>query len=271
VLTVIEDAAIPSDIWRTADGDIEIVRREMRRRAEAIGSHAVARLSAAGLLAEALIHIGDPRVEIINAAKDWQADFAFVRSHIFNSVTRWLLGSVSKFVLREAPCSVEIVRAPEHETKPAEKGIKILLATDGSDSARAAASSVALRPWPINSEVKIISAADPFGFIVEEEIKSAEEFDRLREPTLTREEKAVLLTKEIVDAAGLKTSWAVVGGHPKAAIVDEAKEWGADLVVVGSHGQRGLKRILLGSVSESVALHAHCSVEVIRTKRLDRD
>jgi len=51
---------------------------------------------------------------------------------------------------------------------------------------------------------------------------------------------------------------------PKQLILKEAKEWGAKLIVVGSHGVRGLTRLLLGSVSETIAAHAPCSVEVIR-------
>jgi nucleotide-binding universal stress UspA family protein len=53
-------------------------------------------------------------------------------------------------------------------------------------------------------------------------------------------------------------------GEPRAFILDEAKAWGADLIVLGSHGRHGLDRLLMGSVSESVALYAHCSVEVVR-------
>jgi nucleotide-binding universal stress UspA family protein len=51
---------------------------------------------------------------------------------------------------------------------------------------------------------------------------------------------------------------------PKAVILDEAKTWPADILILGSHGWRGLDRFMMGSVSESVAIHAHCSVEVIR-------
>ena len=53
-------------------------------------------------------------------------------------------------------------------------------------------------------------------------------------------------------------------GTPKWRIIDEAKNWNADLVVLGSQGRRGLTRVLLGSVSEAVAMNAPCSVEVIR-------
>jgi nucleotide-binding universal stress UspA family protein len=47
-------------------------------------------------------------------------------------------------------------------------------------------------------------------------------------------------------------------------IIEEADQTDVDLIVVGSHGHRGIERFMLGSVSEAVALHAHCSVEVIR-------
>ena len=53
---------------------------------------------------------------------------------------------------------------------------------------------------------------------------------------------------------------------PAYAILSSAEEWRADLVVMGSHGRRGFDRIVLGSVSETVALHAKCSVELVRKK-----
>jgi hypothetical protein len=59
---------------------------------------------------------------------------------------------------------------------------------------------------------------------------------------------------------------ATSSGHPVQEIVDRAEHWGADLIVVGSHGYRGFKRLLLGSVSQAVASHAQCSVEIVRSK-----
>ena len=53
---------------------------------------------------------------------------------------------------------------------------------------------------------------------------------------------------------------------PKEIILQEAAEWPADLIVLGSHGNSGLTRFLLGSTSEAVATHAPCSVEVIRVQ-----
>jgi len=53
-------------------------------------------------------------------------------------------------------------------------------------------------------------------------------------------------------------------GEPRTEILDKAKTWGANLIVLGSHGRQGWDRLMMGSVAESVAFHAHCSVEVIR-------
>ncbi len=62
---------------------------------------------------------------------------------------------------------------------------------------------------------------------------------------------------------GVVLSVAFVEGYPDEGIVKHAKEWGADLVVIGSHGRRGLSRILLGSVTERVVRHAPCPVLVV--------
>jgi len=65
----------------------------------------------------------------------------------------------------------------------------------------------------------------------------------------------------------LPVTTAIIGDAPKEAIVEEAERWGADLVVVGSHGYRGFKRYLLGSVSQAVATRAKCSVEIVRANQ----
>jgi nucleotide-binding universal stress UspA family protein len=82
----------------------------------------------------------------------------------------------------------------------------------------------------------------------------------------TRAEEAVADARKTLSATGLNICGcnATPVGEPRAFILDEAKAWGADLIVLGSHGRHGLDRMLMGSVSESVALYAHCSVEVVR-------
>ncbi len=75
-------------------------------------------------------------------------------------------------------------------------------------------------------------------------------------------EKAV---KTISQASPLlEVSTHVLEGIPKVAILEEAQNWGADLIMLGSHGYGATLRFLLGSVSHAVALHAPCSVEIVR-------
>ncbi|PKN59600.1 MAG: universal stress protein, partial [Deltaproteobacteria bacterium HGW-Deltaproteobacteria-11] len=56
----------------------------------------------------------------------------------------------------------------------------------------------------------------------------------------------------------------ILEGQPKEVILDEAENWGADLIIVGSRGHGAVRRFLLGSVSFAVALNAPCSVEIVR-------
>ena len=79
--------------------------------------------------------------------------------------------------------------------------------------------------------------------------------------------------KELVERAvrhlrkvGFKASEIVEQGDTKTRIVDHAANWHADLIVLGSHGWKGLGRFLMGSVSEAVTRHAGCSVEVVRSR-----
>jgi nucleotide-binding universal stress UspA family protein len=72
-------------------------------------------------------------------------------------------------------------------------------------------------------------------------------------------------TAKIIADAGFKVSTLVLTGDAKSVILDEAADWHADLIVLGSHGHKGIGRFLLGSVSEAVARHTSCSVEIVRT------
>jgi nucleotide-binding universal stress UspA family protein len=79
-------------------------------------------------------------------------------------------------------------------------------------------------------------------------------------------ERAIARLRES-DARFLPISSTVLVDSPKDVIIEEAERWGADLIVVGSHGYRGPERALLGSVSQAVATQAKCSVEIARRRR----
>jgi nucleotide-binding universal stress UspA family protein len=231
--------------------------------ASALGIAVAQRLQSRGLETNLKVIEGYPGTGIVDYAEQCGADLILVGSQGHSGIARLLLGSVAKMVLQNAHCSVEVVRATSRSN-----GMKVLLATDGSDYSIAAAESVAERPWPDGSEFKIVSIVDLVIPANDPWYAAGEVIDRLREENTKSSQEAVDAAQRILNDARLTSTPQVLMGSPKWRIVDEAKEWGANLVVLGSHGRRGMTRLLLGSVSEAVALHAHCSVEVIRNRAL---
>lgn len=234
--------------------------------AQALVRNAADRLTAQGIETSTHVIQDHPRSGIVEYAELWGADLIVVGSHGQSAVTRFLMGSVAQAVVRHALCSVEVVRATIYDKPVDARAMKILLATDGSGFSLAAACSVAERPWPEGSTVRVLSVAEVFTPAIEPGYVDVRIMESLLEEATTRARDAALAAEKIIGAAGLKDEGVVLTGLAKGAIIDEAKEWGADLVVVGSHGLRGIKRLLLGSVAEAVAVHAHCSVEVIRER-----
>jgi nucleotide-binding universal stress UspA family protein len=146
--------------------------------------------------------------------------------------------------------------------------MKILIAVDGSECSDAVVEEVAKRPWPGDSAVRIISVAE---ILPLEELslppRYREDIERAaRHRAETIVERAIARLRDS-DARFLPISSTVVIDLPKDAIVEEAERWGADLIVVGSHGYRGPERAPLGSVSQAVATQAKCSVQVVRRRQ----
>jgi nucleotide-binding universal stress UspA family protein len=232
--------------------------------AQALVRNAADRLSRRGLETSTHVAQDHPRSGIVEYAENWGADLVVVGSHGRSALARFLIGSIAQYVVRHAHCSVEVVRTTIYD-KPADaRAMKILLATDGSEFSLAAARSVAARPWPDGSEVKVVSATEAIVPAIEPWYVDPAVMQSLRDEAAARARDAVLAAEKEMSGKDLKVSGAVISGVAKAAIIEEANKWGADLIVLGSHGLRGISRLLIGSVAEAVAVHAHCSVEVIR-------
>ncbi|MGE0684593.1 MAG: universal stress protein [Candidatus Binatia bacterium] len=150
--------------------------------------------------------------------------------------------------------------------------MKILLAIDGSPCSEAAVREVATRQWPEGSEVKILAVVtvllpdvplDPF-FVTYAAHMEMMKKERTRLEELV-ERTASELRKSVVSKE-LHIETAVIDGSPKQIIVEQAEQWNADLIILGCHGFGPVKRFLLGSVSQAVAVHAPCSVEIVRLR-----
>jgi nucleotide-binding universal stress UspA family protein len=147
--------------------------------------------------------------------------------------------------------------------------MKILLAVDGSEYSRNAADEIARRPWPVGSTVEILSVVDsPYLPTTDTWSLPDNFYTKTAEAAKEQAETAVKVAEKQIrerHGAALEIIRKIAEGHTVSTILDEAEAWGANLIVLGSHGYRGLKRFLLGSVSNAVASHAHCSVEIVRS------
>ncbi|HUE74375.1 MAG TPA: universal stress protein [Pirellulaceae bacterium] len=143
--------------------------------------------------------------------------------------------------------------------------MKILLAIDGSAYSDAAVAEVARRPWPPGSEARLIIVDPPLDSSLLRG-GSPTMFDELvqrqRAEALRHLNAAIDVLKQ--NAPQLVVTGILREGRPKDAILDEAEHWGAELIVVGSHGYGAIRRLFLGSVSLALAANAPCSVEIVR-------
>lgn len=146
--------------------------------------------------------------------------------------------------------------------------MRILLAVDGSPSSEAAVEEVAARPWEDESEVRVVSVIDtgppgiePFG-VSRGYFAEVEKSEGLKAQAVL--ENAVAKLRDGEGSGSLRVSSDVLRGSPGRAIIEDAEEHGADLIILGSRGVSAWERALLGSVSNTVAQHAKCSVEIVR-------
>jgi nucleotide-binding universal stress UspA family protein len=220
---------------------------------------------AGGTIAKSHLRVGDPADEIVELAEELEVGQVVVGSRGLGSVRRALMGSVSTSVLRHADCSVLIVRGhyPEHEQ--AFPPGKILVATDGSEEATAAARVATEIAEATDSELHLAYAMQEERYrphLGPEMWEGWEEgFEHAKRSARSWVEQEA---RRMRGKGAKRVEPHLVLGRPDAAIVWLAEEIGAGLVVVGNRGLGAMRRTLVGSVSDSVARHAHCPVLVVR-------
>ncbi len=255
VLSVVEDETIPPETWRAEGYGIGAVRREMQRRGEQISGLVVERLRAIGIPAQVTIMRGDPAFLIPFAARKWSSDLILIRANNRMKFRNWLLGSIAKSVVEYAPCSVEVVRGDQ--SNAVSRNMRILLPTDGSDASLAATQTVAEMQFPQDTEVKVVSVINPIKY-------SLEEIGFLRGKDSGHAHHAIGKAVSMLESAPLKISAEVIAGRRAQQIVARARDWNADLIIVGTAEREGLKRLISRGTAVEVANRAHCSVRVVR-------
>ncbi len=150
--------------------------------------------------------------------------------------------------------------------------MRILLALDGSPSADRARALVASLAWPAGTTVRIVTALDVAPALWGGPWIPAIpiDADQMEEEAVVELTRVLQDAQPALEAAGLAVEAELLRGRPSAAVVEDAKGWGPDLIVVGSRGHGPVETAVLGSVSAAIVDHATCPVLVARSDRAAR-
>jgi nucleotide-binding universal stress UspA family protein len=145
--------------------------------------------------------------------------------------------------------------------------VKILVAVDGSQFSEAAAQALISQTRMQDAEVLVLEVVEPLIFSAPPQMAPgyAPEMAARQEEQLKAAKGTVNATADTLRRAGFKkVDTRTVEAETRTGILSVAEDWKADLIVLGSHGRRGLQRFFLGSVAEGVARHAKSSVLIVR-------
>jgi nucleotide-binding universal stress UspA family protein len=229
-----------------------------------------ARAAGQGIWAETKIVTGIPSEEVLAAATGEEPDLIVVGTRGKTGLAHVLLGSTAERIIRAAPCPVLAVRAELHEdekkggSRHNPSGIqRILVPIDFSDCSLDALEYGALAAQRSTASIRILHVLEPVSYGLDFTLPHAAKRDHDR----------TAIIKRLTDlSATLTSSWLVSdfvisGGSPADSILNAAVAHDADLIVMGTHGRRGLSRALFGSVAEFVLRKASCPVLTVRSPK----
>jgi nucleotide-binding universal stress UspA family protein len=227
---------------------------EARRLAER-----VQQLTARGIVVELVCRAGPPGEVVSEVAKERAAELIVIGTHGHTGLQRFLLGSVASSVLRHTPCDVLVCRGvsgPSPFQRP-------LVATDFSAAAARALRNAAALAAP-GAPIEIVHAwqlpAGSWGATLLGQARFP--WSTVRDAVLSgAQAQADKLAASFSDL-GHPLHVQLIQGPPASVVTHAAEAGGHDLIAIGTHGHRGFRRLLLGSVAESTIRHAPCSVLV---------
>lgn len=214
---------------------------------------------ARGISAHGHVMTGRPVDTIVRFARRRQCDLVVLGCRGLTAFRPFLLGSVSRRVVMDAPCSVMIVKRRLKAVH------RVLIGVDGSKDARGAV-ELFLRLLPSKDiHATVVSVVPPLP--LESDVAPDELATLLRDVQRPLEDDARTLAKQLAERlcqTGMKVDTSVVHGHIGRALVEAAQSSSADLMVIGSRGLTGATRYLMGSVADTVVKYAPCPILVFR-------
>ena len=237
-----EDRPFPPGVMEEMIRDGERGLADAAREATALGATRVSTKFSNGVAWDQIVQI---------AGNDAKFDLVVLGTHGRTGVARLLLGSVAEKVVRLSPCSVMTVRASD-----ARAFARVLCPVDFSDSAHRAMVLAGELVAP-RGTVSLLHVVEPIAYATTADPGTMDSSTRTLEAW----------AGELRAKHDVNVTTRIELGSPAAQTI-EILEAGAafDLVVAGSHGRTGLRRLLLGSVAERIVRHAPCPVLIERTR-----
>lgn len=217
----------------------------------------VARAAEAGVAATGVRKAGAPDEAIAELARELDAGLIVCGTHGRTGVRRFFLGSVAERLSRLAHKNVLVARGPAGDGR----FHKVLVATDFAQAADGTLASALLVAAP-DAEIHVVNAwqypVGSWGLTALGDRTGA--LNALRSALTQAAAEQGARIEAAQAAAGRPVRFRLVHGAPADAVTETAASEGFDLVAVGTHGHRGLRRLMLGSVAETIIRHAPCSV-----------
>ena len=228
---------------------------------ERVVEDAVASLQESDLVVNGSIAVGRPASTIVEVAADERAELIVVGSRGRGPFASLLLGSVSAEVVDHAPCPVLVARSALDGP--------VLVAVDGSPTADAAVAYLVANRIAEEHPIHVLGVAHLLGVAAAWEAGALsavalENLDEQRRAERDDLEESAARAVHRLRAAGYHAEYSIVDGHAPQQIIECATELGCGLIVMGSRGMTGLKRILVGSVARATLMHATASVLIVR-------
>jgi nucleotide-binding universal stress UspA family protein len=233
---------------------------ELTRDGQAALNEAAQRVVAAAVEVESWLLSGRPASAIVEEALNWRADVIVMGSRGHGEIASMLLGSVSSEVVDHAPCPVLVARRS--------RLTRAVLGHDGSDCALKAES--VLSRWPIFAKVAVevvdvAPAGVPWMAVTQATYAgSVEPYVAAVRATAVADQSIAEAAASRLRLANRSASASIALGAPATELIRVADDRAADLIVVGTRGRTGVRRLVLGSVARNVLHHATCSVLIVR-------
>jgi len=223
-----------------------------------------------GIAVTTRVATGIPSEEVITAARAEDSDLLVVGTKGKTGLAHVLLGSTAERVIRGAPCPVLTVRMEPADIEQEEGALsrpvtleRILVPVDFSDCSLDALEYAVVVAQQAGASLMLLHVLEPVSYGLDFTLGHSRTREQVRETWTKRLEELTssLMVTQVPVESQLR------GGHPADSILDSAQTLPCDLIVMGTHGRRGISHTISGSVAEAVLRKALCPVLTVRSPK----